>query len=437
MSKTVVSGVMMVWMLAAGAASGQVTSASAQPVDADALARWQDMRFGMFIHWGPVALKGTEIGWSRGREIPAAEYDQLYKQFNPVNFDAKEWVRIAHDAGMRYLVITSKHHDGFCIWDSKLTDYNIMNTPFRRDVLKELSAACREAGMAFGTYHSILDWYQPDYNTIDAQGGPGYTLPEGQAPSMDRYQDYLEGQVRELVEHYGPLHSMWFDGEWEKPWTPERGLRLYRFCRDLDPAMLVNNRVGKARQGMEGVTAADAISPGDYDTPEQRVGAFNNQRPWETCMTIGQQWAWRPDDRLKSVKECIQTLVQTAGGDGNLLFNVGPMPDGRIEPRQVERLHAMGAWLRKNGESIYGTRGGPFLPGEWGCSTHKDDTVYVHVLQWNGDRVQLPPLEQVVQSATLLNGGEVKFQQEEGGVELRLSADRQDAVDTIVVLRVE
>lgn len=423
--------------LAAGVAAGEATKGDVLPVDGAALARWQAMRFGMFIHWGPVSLKGTEIGWSRGKQVPAAEYDQLYKEFNPAAFDAKAWVRTAKDAGMRYIVITSKHHDGFCLWDTKQTDYNIMHTPFGRDVLKELSEACKEAGIAFGTYYSILDWYQPDYNTLGAQGGPGYALPAGQEPDMDRYQDYIERQVRELAENYGPLHSMWFDGEWEEPWTPERGLRLYKFCREVDPAMLVNNRVGKAREGMEGVTAEAALSPGDYDTPEQRVGAFNDERPWETCMTIGQQWAWKPDDQMKSFKECIQTLVQTAGGDGNLLFNVGPMPDGRIEPRQVERLREMGEWLRANGESIYGTRGGPFLPGEWGCSTRNGKTVYAHVFKWDGGRLQLPPLERAIQSATLLGGGEVHFEQRGDNIELRLAPAQQDPVDTIIVFKLE
>ncbi len=251
MKKLAGSATAVMLLLAAGAAMAQ-TDGGVLPVDEAALARWQAMRFGMFIHWGPVSLKGTEIGWSRGRQVPAEEYDQLYKEFNPVEFDAEEWVRVAKDAGMRYMVFTSKHHDGFCMWDTKQTDYDIMNTPFKRDVIKELSEACKGAGIAFGTYHSILDWYQPDYNTIDAQGGPGYALPAGQQPSMDRYQDYLESQVRELAENYGPLHSMWFDGEWEEPWTSERGLRLYKFCREVDPHMLVNNRVGKARQGMEG-----------------------------------------------------------------------------------------------------------------------------------------------------------------------------------------
>ena len=405
---------------------------TAPPVDQEALTQWQDMRFGMFIHWGPVSLKGTEIGWSRGRQVPREEYDQLYTQFNPVEFDATAWARLAKEAGMRYVIITSKHHDGFCIWDSACTDYDIMESPFKRDILAELSAACRAEGLAFGTYYSILDWYQPDYNVNNAQGGPGYALPEGQTPDMDRYVAYMKQQLREIVTNYGPLQSMWFDGEWEDPWNRERGWDLLSYCRELDPKMLVNNRVGKGREGMEGVTKEGY--PGDYDTPEQQVGAFNNTRPWETCMTICRQWAWKPDDKLKSLKECIHTLVQTAGGDGNLLFNVGPMPSGEIELRQVERLREIGAWLKDNGESIYGTRGGPFLPGTWGCSTHKDNRIYVHVLEWPGNRLQLPVLAEKITSASLINGDPVKWQQKKNGVSIILDKAKHDPIDTIVVL---
>ncbi len=418
-------------LLLAGIASLHADE-TAPPVDKDALKQWQDMRFGLFIHWGPVSLKGTEIGWSRGREVPREEYDQLYKEFNPVDFDATAWARLAKEAGMRYVIITSKHHDGFCIWDSKCTDYDIMASPFKRDILAELSTACKAEGLAFGTYHSILDWYQPDYNVNNAQGGPGYTLPEGDKPDMDRYVAYMKEQLREIVTNYGPLQSMWFDGEWEDPWNRERGWDLLRYCRELDPKMLVNNRVGKGRKGMEGVTKEGY--PGDYDTPEQQVGAFNNTRPWETCMTICQQWAWKPDDKLKSLKECIHTLVQTAGGDGNLLFNVGPMPNGEIEPRQVDRLREIGAWLAKNGESIYGTRGGPFLPAKWGCSTHRDNKIYVHVLQWPRKCLNLPVLTEKITSATMMDGNAVEWQQNKEGVSIMLDKDKHDPIDTIVVL---
>ncbi|MCK5369037.1 MAG: alpha-L-fucosidase, partial [Cyclobacteriaceae bacterium] len=224
---------------------------------------WKEARYGMFIHWGPVSLKGTEIGWSRGREVPIEEYDQLYKNFNPKKFSAKSWVKIAKDAGMKYIVLTSKHHDGFCLWDTKTTDYNIMNTPFGRDVVKELSEECKKQGIVFCTYYSILDWYQPDYN-INSRGGPGYQLPNGETPDMDRYSEYMYSHMKELIQNYGPLGIMWYDGEWEDPWTHERGLQLYDFVRGLQDDIIINNRVDKGRKGMEGVTLSDKDYAGDY-----------------------------------------------------------------------------------------------------------------------------------------------------------------------------
>lgn len=422
-------------VLLCGTVCGAQEAAGKFGTDPEALAAWQSLRFGMFIHWDPVSQKGTEISHSRGKEVPAAEYDQLYKTFNPQAFNADDWVKLARDAGMRYIVFTSKHHDGFCMWDASATDYDIMNTPFGRDVIGELSAACKKAGIPFGTYHSILDWYQPDYNTAGRNGGPGYPLPAGQQPDMERYQAYLEGQVRELASKYGPLLTMWFDGEWEPEWTEERGVRLLQVCREADPKMLVNNRVGKARQGMEGVTKADVAAGGDFDTPEQQVGAYNTARAWETCMTIGNQWAWKPGESIKSIDECIRTLVSTAGGDGNLLLNVGPMPDGRIAPEHVERLLGVGQWLNKHGETIYGTRGGPFPPGPWGCSTHKGDVIYVHVYDWGTGSLMLPPLDKKILSASFHDGGTATWTQSETGVELKAGKTPEPAVDSIVVLQ--
>ena len=401
------------------------------------LQRWEEMRFGMFVHWGPVAQAGTEIGWSRGKQVRREEYDALYRTFDPTEFDAREWARIAREAGMKYLVLTAKHHDGFCLWDSALTDYDVMNSPFGRDVIAELAEACAAEGIELGLYYSILDWYQPDYNTAGSQGGPGYALAMGDEADLDRYQEYLHGQLRELSERYGPLLTVWFDGEWEEPWTLERGVRLFQFCRELDPAMLVNNRVGRDRQGMAGTTAQDADNPGDYDTPEQRVGAFQADRPWETCMTICRQWAWKPNDQLKSFDECIRTLVRTAGGDGNLLFNVGPMPDGRIEPRQVERLREMGTWLREHGESIYDTRGGPFLPDTWGVSTHRGRTVYVHVFDLEGEELRLAGIEPRIVSAEIPHHGELPFTQTDELITVTIPASFRDEVDTIVELKLD
>jgi alpha-L-fucosidase len=398
----------------------------------ESLRRWQDMRFGMFIHWGPVSLKGTEIGWSRGRQVPKAEYDQLYKRFNPMAFDADQWVRIAKEAGMKYLVITSKHHDGFCLWDSKLTEYDIMATPYGRDVLKELSAACKKHEIQFSTYYSICDWWHPDYPT-DSPGGRAMKSEH----NMTRYVAYMKGHLRELIANYGPLGILWFDGEWEKPWTHEHGLDLYAYVRSLQNDILINNRVDKGRRGMHGETVSEEFA-GDYDTPEQRVGGFNRDRPWETCMTICRQWAWKPEDQMKSTKQCIQTLLHVVGGDGNLLFNVGPMPDGRIEPRQVERLKEMGTWLAKYGEGVYETRGGPFKPGNWGASTCADNRVYLFVMKWSaGDVLELPAIAQKIISARTLSPGEATVKQTNSAVHVSMPKNVGDDIATVVVLEVD
>ena len=247
----------------------------------------------------------------------------------------------------------------------------------------------------------------------------------------------MKTQLRELVVDHGPLGILWFDGEWEKPWTHARGVDLYWYVRGLQPDIIVNNRVDKGRSGMEGVTKTDAAYLGDYDTPEQRVGKFQPDRPWETCMTICRQWAWKPDDKLKSLDECIGILVNTVGGDGNLLLNVGPMPDGRIEPRQAERLRQMGRWLEANGESIYQTRGGPFKPGPWGASTHRADTVYLHVLKWPDGPLALAPLDKKISGAKLIGGGSVTIKQTGAGITVSVPPADRKPIDTIVVLKLD
>ncbi len=378
---------------------------------------WRDAKFGLFIHWGPVSLKGTEIGWSRGGErrgsrgtgsIPVEVYDNLYKQFNPTRFDAKQWVAIAKAAGMKYLVFTSKHHDGFTMFDSKLTDYNITNSPFKRDVVAELAQACHQGGLRLGFYYSPPDWHHPDYRTA----------------SHARYIRYLHGQLRELCTNYGKIDIIWFDGLGgkAKDWDSEN---LFKMIRGLQPAVLINNRAGL---------------PGDFDTPEQKIGKFQTHPPWESCITIGQQWAFKPDDRIKSLKECIHTLVRCVGGDGNLLFNVGPMPTGEIEPRQVARLKEIGEWLARCGESIYGTCGGPFRPGPWGASTHKGNTVYLHVLDWqsqDGDCITLPAFNRKIVASSLLTGGPVVVDQGNQGIKVSVPASHRQSIDTIVVVQLE
>jgi len=388
---------------------------------------WRKARFGLFVHWGPVSLKGTEIGWSRGGErrgrkdrgsqIPVEVYDNLYKRFNPTKFDAAQWASMAKAAGMKYLVFTSKHHDGFSMFDSKLTDYKITNSPFKRDIVGELASAFRKARLRVGYYYSPPDWYHPDYRT----------------KSHDQYIKFLHGQLRELCTNYGKIDIIWFDGLGGKPadWD---AVNLVRMIRRLQPGVIINNRSGL---------------PCDHDTPEQRVGTFQNKRAWESCITICHQWAWKPNDTLKSLKQCIHTLANCAGGDGNLLLNVGPMPTGEIELRQVARLKEIGRWLGQYGQSIYATRGGPFKPWRGGASTHKDNKIYVHVFDWPDDGLVLPPIEKKIVSSSLMIGPGatglrsvkgiegVKVTQTSDGIQIAVPPSHRQEIDTIVVLELD
>lgn len=377
---------------------------------------FREAKFGLFIHWGPVSLQGTEIGWSRGGErrypkgkgeVPVEVYDNLYKQFNPTEFDAEEWVQIAQDAGMKYLVFTTKHHDGFCMFDSQTTDYKITRSPFGRDVTKEIADACHKAGLKLGFYYSPPDWRNPDYF----------------ADTHSRYIAYMHSHVEELCTRYGSLDVLWFDGLGAPPerWDAHT---LIPKIRQWQPGIVINNRAGL---------------PADYDTPEQEVGRFQNNRAWESCITMGTQWAWKPNDTLKSLKECIDILVRCAGGDGNLLFNVGPMPNGKIEERQVERLKEIGAWLKQYGESIYYTRGGPFLPGEWGASTYKGNTVYLHILKdpQKPGEIKLPSIPNKIISFQSLTNGEEKIQQTESGIQVNYKPNDPNTVDFVIKMEVD
>ncbi len=375
-------------------------AAAGAPPAAERFEWWREARFGLFIHWGPVSLKGTEIGWSRGgerrgykshgTEIPVEVYDNLYKQFNPTRFNADAWVATAKAAGMKYLVFTSRHHDGFSEFDTQADDYKITSpdSPFRRDVVKELAEACHRAGLRFGLYYSQPNWHHPDAFT----------------DRHTNYQAFLKTQVRELLTHYGPVDILWFDGL-GKSAADYDAEALNTLARKLQPRILINNRNGLAE---------------DFDTPEQEIGKFQNDRPWESCITICDQWAWKPDDQMKSLKECLVTLIRCAGGDGNLLFNVGPMPDGRIEPRQVKRLEEMGDWLRQYGETIYGTRGGPWKPTKSLASTRQGNTIYLHLLDWKGRTVTLPNLPGTIVRSSMLTGGTVRVAQSTRKLTIRI-----------------
>jgi alpha-L-fucosidase len=405
-------------MATTGDLKGEEKAAPAWPqADPVAIARWQDMRFGMFIHWGPVSLTSKEIGWSRGAQTLIAVYDKLYQQFNPTNFNADEWVGIAKSAGMKYIVLTAKHHDGFCLWDTKLTDYNIMRTPFHRDVVKELSAACRKQAIAFGTYYSVPDWYDPNWPVTSPGGGV-----KREKCDLDVYETYLQGQVTELIQNYGPLLTIWND--MPVPYG-KRGANTIKLVRQLQPDILINNRTGDG---------------GDYDTPEHKVGKFQMDRPWESCMTVSAHnaWAWGgADDAVKPVAVCLDMLIRGAGGGGNILLNVGPRPDGIIDPAQANVLKDLGTWLAKNGESIYGTRGGPWKPTKIIASTRKGNTVFLHIMNTASGRIDLPALPAEIKSAALLNGGKVDFTQKNGKLAIVIPQSAIVPMDTIVKMELD
>jgi len=389
------------------------------------MAWWREARFGMFIHYGPVTLTGQEISWSRANsnpkcpnqgKTPVGIYDHLYQAFNPTNFNAADWAGVAKMAGMKYVVLTAKHCDGFLLWDSKVDAYNITATPFHRDLCAELAKAVRADRLKLGWYFSPMDWRDPDFRT------------ERNAAFVTRMQEELS----ELLGNYGRVDLLWFDYDGREAVYDQT--HTYALVKKLQPRIIVDNRLDLGvKQGNQLMLNPNA----DYYTPEQQIGAYEDQRPWETCMTICQQWSWKPADKMKSPAEVVSILCRVVGGDGNLLLNVGPMPDGRIEPRQVEVLKQVGAWMRVNGESIYGTRGGPWKPTAALASTRKGRTIFVHILKWPEGAVKLPNIPARIISAKILGAGKAEVHQAESGIEISVAPAKREPNGTVVVLKLD
>lgn len=401
------------------------------------LAWWREARFGMFIHWGPASVNGTEISWSRighphdhpGMEtVPPDVYDTLYTKFNPVKFDANAWMQLAKEAGMRYVVFITKHHDGFSMWPTKLRpEYSIAGTPFKRDICREIADAAHAQGLKLGWYYSTRDWTHPDYLVGDNR----------------KYDAFYRGQVEELLTGYGRVDMLWFDHV-AGNWRDYDFQSLYNTLYQLQPGILVNDRAAKFIRSTEDqpTPEIEALTRGDFDTPEQKVGVFQHTRPWESCTTIaeckdGAGWSYRPDGRTRSAEECIRILVDCVCGDGNLLLNVGPMPSGEIAPDQVAVLREIGKWLGNYGESVYGTRGGPYRNGTWGGSTYKERNIYLHVLQWDKNTLILPPLKSKVVNAAVLTGGQARINQTKERLHVEVDAKEQAPTDTIIKLELD
>jgi alpha-L-fucosidase len=413
---------------------------------AERMAWWQEARFGMFIHWGLYAIpegrwqgKETYSEWIRHKaKIPLDQYDRFRMSFNPIRFEADAWARMAREAGMKYLIITSKHHDGFCLWPSAQTDFDVASTPFDRDILDELKAACDRQGIRLGFYHSIMDWHHPDY--VPRRDWEKDRGAEG--ADLERYIGYMKTQLKELVERYDPV-VLWFDGEWEGTWTHEHGIDLYDYVRSLKPEIIINNRVDKGRKGMQGLTIKGDFR-GDFGTPEQEIPATGIPgTDWESCMTMNSDWGWNAaDTKWKSTEDLVRKLVDIASKGGNFLLNIGPKPDGTFPEKAVERLSGMGDWMAQYGGSIYGTEASPIAQPSWGRITLRRDgetsTLFLHVFDWPADgnlpvaianeAIDCVPMG-ILDRPFVVDSGA-------GGLTARLEGPAPDPIDSVIVLRV-
>lgn len=419
-----------------------------QPTPGNLKARqqFQDDKFGLFIHWGVYSTLASGEWVMNERQIPAKDYEKLPAFFNPTAFDAREWVAMAKNAGMKYITITSKHHDGFAMYDSKVSEYDIIDkTPYKKDVLKALADECRVQGIKLFFYHSHLDWHHPDYFP---RGRTGLTAERPESGDFEKYLTYMDAQLTELLTNYGPVAGIWFDGWWDQTSKVNGELtppnidwhldRTYSLIHKLQPAALIGNNHHVAPFPGEDFQMFEKDLPGGKTSGfnvEQTVG----QLPLETCETMNGAWGFNLKDRnFKSTKQLVQYLVKAAGHNANFLLNVGPMPNGKIQPEFVKALADVGEWTRKYGETIYGTRQGPVDARNWGVTTAKGDKVYVHILDWADRQLTLPAIAGKIKTAKLFGTTTaVPVSQTTEGVVLMLPGVPGDGViDTVVELTI-
>lgn len=397
---------------------------------------WKDLRFGMFIHWGLYALlaRGEWAMWCEAIDVD--EYRELMHRFTAEKFDAKAWASAAKSAGMKYMVLTTRHHDGFSLWDSpgSIGQFDSMHSAAHRDFVREFTDACREAGLKVGLYYSPLDWRIP-----------GYFFPRMYKKSAEELRQQTFDQIRELLTNYGKIDIFWFDGgedywlchgrdlhSWEEKgdmrdrvqcpnfWHAEE---LDKMIRDLQPGIVINNRYGMRQFG-------------DYLTPEGHVGTYNTSEPWETNMTLNGSWGYVPRPPM-SFRRVLETLLHVVTGDGNYLLNVGPRADGTMPEDQVARLHEVGTWLDKYGECVYGTRGGPFVNDKSGGMTYCGNTLYVHVWDWTRDSITLPQLNAQINRIECLTANDFHWEMDCGHISFHVSAQDRLSPSTIVKIELD
>ncbi len=439
--------VSLLWgsLLAAGSLAAQPYTPSA--VNLQARKQFQDNKYGLFIHWGISSMLGDGEWVMNNRNIRVEDYKRLQNGFYPSDFNAEDWVKTAKNAGMKYVVFISRHHDGFSNWDTKYSDWKITNTPFKRDVLKELAEACKKHGIKLGLYYSTLDWSREDYPHQTGRTGQG-TGRTGKG-NYASYLQFMKNQLTELLTNYGEIMSIWFDGHWDQT-NPEgshdRTSRIdwkydeiYGLIHSIQPQCMIGNNHHLSPIPGEDFQMFERDLPGENKSGLSFQEASQDV-PLETCETINGAWGYNITDRnYKTVKEVIHLLAGAAGRNANLLLNVGPMPNGKIQPEFTDTLAAAGKWLEQYGETIYGTRGGPVAPQPWGVSTQKGKKIYLHIFkQPYGNIILIPGLtEKVKQVQGFINRQPVRFKQQQEGVLIQTDGLRFEEADQVIEIELK
>lgn len=399
---------------------------------------FRDAKFGMFIHWGLYSLLGRGEWVMFNERMNVDEYSKLGENFDASGCDPKEWAKTAKKAGMKYMVLTTKHHDGFSLADSEVNPFNSVNSAARRDIVAEYVDACRSEGLKVGLYYSPMDWRFP-----------GYFFPEMYLKSALDMKEQCWAQIRELMTNYGKIDMLWYDGEWlahggikwendahgkfgwytDSNWAKDEiyfkvnyfweSERLNAMVRELQPGIMINNRSGWE---------------GDFHVRERRIGDIRTDKPWDSNDCLAKSWGYVPDMPMLSLRECVKNLLAIVTRDGNYLLNVGPTGSGTMEPSQVKRLDQVGEWINEFGETIYGTRGGPFFPGEWGGSTYKDNKAYVHITEWVEDTIVLPLINNEILSYSSLTSNQFEINMTDTSLEISVPISSRHSLDTIIVI---
>ena len=397
--------------------------------------RWfQDAKFGMFIHWGVYSVLADGEWVMNTRRLTGQEYEKLPAFFNPTEYNPAEWVALAKAAGMKYITITSKHHDGFAMFATKQSDWNIVDrTPYGKDVLKALADECHRQGIKLFFYYSQLDWHNTDYYP---RGRTGQTTGRPESGDWNKYLDYMDAQLRELLTNYGEISGIWFDGMWDKPDADWQLGRTYKLIHDLQPQALIGSNHHHAPFPGEDFQMFEKDLPGQNTAGFNQTAVVSQQLPLETCETMNRAWGFNiGDSHYKSTRDLIQYLARAAGHNANFLLNIGPEPNGKIQPEFVTRLHEMGQWMSHYGDSIYGTRGGPISPRPWGVTTQKGNKVYVHILDWQDSSLLVPSLPQHVKSVHFMkDSSRAEFTENNYGVLIKIPQSVRDDYDTVAVL---